>query len=126
MGMAIVLTRKELNMTTLLPKDADNNAIPALRLRDGGAHNLTITGASARNSTAFDEGTKVISIYSTVAVYLKFGDNTVNATTADHYFPANTYYDIAISGGSGKGAHNAYVSALRVSEDGAVYISEKE
>ena len=113
-------------MTTLLPKDADNNAIPALRLRDGGAHNISITGAAARNITAFDEGTKVVSIYSTVAVYLKFGDNTVNATTADHYFPAGTYYDIAISGGSGKGAHNAYVSVLRFDEDGAIYISEKE
>jgi hypothetical protein len=113
-------------MTTLLPKDADNNTIPALRFRDGGAYNLTITGAAARNAAPFDDSTKVISIYSTVAVYLKFGDSAVSATTADHYFPAGVYYDVAITGGSGKGAHNAYVSALRVDEDGDLYISEKE
>jgi hypothetical protein len=113
-------------MTTLLPKDADNNTIPALRLRDGGAHTLTISGASASNASAFDEDTKVISIYSTTDVYLKFGDAGVTSTTNDHFFPANTYYDIALSGGAGKGAHHAYMSAIRVTEDGTLYISEKE
>jgi hypothetical protein len=122
-----MIYERNLIMTTLLPKDADNNVIPALRLRDGGAYNLTITGVAARNTIAFNGDTKVISIYSSVAVYLKFGDETVSATTTDHYFPAGIYYDIAITGGSGnKGAHNAYVSALRVDEDGALYISEKE
>lgn len=113
-------------MTTLLPKDADNNIIPALRLRDGSAHTITIGATASRNSVAFDENTKVISLYATVPVYIKFGDNTVNATTADHYFPAGIYYDVAITGGSGKGAHNAYVSVLRLTEDGTIYISEKE
>lgn len=113
-------------MTTLLPKDADNNIIPALRLRDGGAHTLNISGAATSNVTAFNEATKVISLFATTDVYLKFGDVGVSATTSDHFFPANTYYDIALSGGAGKGAHHPYVSALRVTEDGTVYISEKE
>lgn len=113
-------------MTTLLPKDADNNTIPALRLRDGGAHKITSTNVPARNTTAFNESTKVISLYATVDVYLKFGGASVSATTADHFFPAGVYYDVAITGGSGKGPHNAYLSALSVSEDGEVYISEKE
>lgn len=117
---------KGLPMTTLLPKDADNNAIPALRLADGGAHALTVTATSNRNTTAFSEDTKIISLYATAPVYLKLGDNTALATTSDHYFPANTYYDIAITGGAGKGPHNAYISALRVSEDCTLYISEKE
>ena len=112
-------------MTTLLPKDADNNVIPALRLRDGGAHALTVTGVAARNVTAFDDDTKVVSVYATVPVYMKFGDAGVTATTADHYFPAGVYYDIAITGGSSKGAHDTYVSVLRFDEDGTVYISEK-
>lgn len=112
-------------MTTLLPKDADNNVIPALRLRDGGAHTLNVTGAASRNTAAFDDDTKVISVYATVPVYMKFGDASVAATTADHYFPAGVYYDIAITGGSSKGAHDAYVSVLRFDEDGTVYISEK-
>ncbi len=113
-------------MTTLLPKDADNNTIPALRLRDGGAHTVAISSTAARNGTAFNDDTKVISLFSTVSVYLKFGDASVTATPSDHYYPANMYYDIAITGGSGKGAHNAYVSVLRVDEDGSLFISEKE
>ncbi len=113
-------------MTTLLPKDADNNAIPALRLRDGGAHVIASSGAAASNVTAFDEGTKVISVYATADVYLKFGDAGVTATASDHFFPANTYYDIALSGGAGKGAHHSHVSVIRAVEDGTIYISEKE
>lgn len=114
-------------MTTLLPKDADNNVIPALRLKDGSAHTVNITATATNNATAFSETTKIISLYSTVAVYLKFGDNGVTATTSDHYFPAGVYYDVAISAGSGKGPHHGYISALRAgTEDGTLYISEKE
>lgn len=113
-------------MTTLLPKDADNNAIPALRLRDNGAHQISVTSTAARNAVAFDDDTKVISLYATGPVYIALGDDTVDATAADHYFPAGVYYDIAISGGSGKGAQNLYVSALSAETDCELYISEKE
>lgn len=113
-------------MTTLLPKDADNNIIPALRLRNNGAHVIAVTGTSARNSTAFDVETKVISLFATAPVYLKLGDVTSVATTNDHYFPAGIYYDIAISGGASKGPHNTHIAALQVSEGANLYISEKE
>jgi hypothetical protein len=113
-------------MTTLLPKDADNNIIPAMRLLDGGAHSLSVGAASTRNSVAFDNETKIISLYATADMFVKFGDNTVNATTSDHFFPAGIYYDVAIAGGSGKGPHNAYIAAIRAAEDGTLYISEKE
>lgn len=113
-------------MTTLLPKDADNNAIPALRLRDGGAHTLLVSTVASKNTIAFDEGTKVISIYATAPVYIKCGDASVIATTSDHYFPGGVYYDIAISGGAGKGAQSAYLSVIRTDEDCMLYISEKE
>lgn len=113
-------------MTTLLPKDADNNIIPAMRLKPDGAHTLAATASSARNTTAFDAGTKVVSIYATDAVYLKFGDATVTAAATDHYFPAGVYYDFAISSGDAKGPHNTHVAVLRASSDCTVYISEKE
>lgn len=113
-------------MTTLLPKDADNNIIPALRLRENGAHTIAITGTSTRNAVAFNEHTKIISLFATVPVYLSFGDNSVIATSNDHYFPAGVYYDIALSGGAGKGAHHDYLAVLRTEEDGILYISEKE
>jgi hypothetical protein len=113
-------------MTTLLPKDADNNTIPALRLRDSAAHTLSVGATSVSNSVAFDTDTKVISVYATAPVFIEFGDITVTADTDSHYFPAGVYYDIAISGGSGKGVHNAYIAAVRTDEDCTLYISEKE
>jgi len=113
-------------MTTLLPKDADNNIIPALRLRNNGAHTLPVTASASRNVTAFSDETKVVSIYATTPIHLTFGDSTVNATAADHYFPAGVYYDVAITGGAGKGPHNAYISALSTEGNGTLYISEKE
>jgi len=112
-------------MTTLLPKDADNNVIPALRLKDSGAHQISVTSSSARNSTAFDEDTRVISVYATGPVYLNLGDPGVTATVTDHYFPAGVYYDIAIGGGSGNGPHNTHIAAIRADQDCTLYISEK-
>ncbi len=113
-------------MTTLLPKDADNNVIPALRLKEGGAHVLLSSSTPQINNVAFDETTKVISVYATEPVYIKFGDSSVTATSSDHFFPAGIYYDIAISGGSMKGAQHNYISVLQVSDAGTVFISEKE
>jgi len=113
-------------MTTLLPKDADNNIIPALRLKDGGAHKITSGATAQKNTNPFDEETKIVSLYTTSPIYIKFGDASITATTADHFFPAGTYYDFAISGGASKGAQHNYVSVLQVSETGTVFISEKE
>ncbi len=111
-------------MPTLLPTDDNNNPIPALRLRDGGAHIVTATATAARNPNSFDAGTQIVSVYATVAVYVKFGSSTVTATTADHYFPAGLYYDFAIGGEGQNQATN--VSILRAEPtDGFVYISEK-
>lgn len=110
-------------MATLMPTDQNNNPIPALRLKDGGAHKINATATSARNSTAFNSETQIISLYATTGVYIKFGDSAVTATTSDHYFPAGVYYDFAI-GGDGA-AQKTHIAALRESSDGAVYISEK-
>ncbi len=114
-------------MPTLLPKDDDNHPIPAMRLKDGGAHTIAATGVSSRNSTGFAATTKVISVYSTVPVYLHFGTSSVTAAATDHYYPENTYYDFAISGGnSGKGPHSTHLAVLAADTSGTVYISEKE
>ncbi len=110
-------------MPTQLPTDQNNLPIPALRLKDGKAHKIAIGATSTRNSTAFDAETQIISLYSTVGVYVRLGASTVTATTSDHYFPAGTYYDIAI-GGDGV-AQSTHIAALRESSDGMLYISEK-
>ena len=111
-------------MPTFLPTDMDDNAIPAIRLNNGGAHSINVTGVSARNATAFDSETRVISLYATGPVYIKFGDSGVTATTSDHYFPGGNYYDFSIGGG--KVGHYTHVAALQVSAGCTLYISEKE
>lgn len=114
-------------MPTLLPKDADNNIIPALRLRGtGGAHSIAATVTSARNATAFNPETKVVSVYATGPVYLRFGTSSITASPTDHYYPSGVYYDFAISGGDGKGPRFTHLAVLRASADCTVYVSEKE
>ena len=110
-------------MTTLMPVDSNSNPIPALRLRDGGAHTIPAASVAARNTQAFDEDTNVVSVYATVPVYLKFGDSEVEATTDDHFYPAGIYYDMSI--GDDRSGQFTHLSILRVAQDGEVYVSEK-
>lgn len=109
---------------TVQPIDSNNNAIPALRLKNGGAHSISVSASSARNASAFDDNTKVISIYADVPVYIKMGDSSVTATASDHYFPEGIYYDFAIEGNAS--VRHTHIAVLRTSTDGTVYISEKE
>lgn len=111
-------------MTTKLPLDINDHAIPALRLKKESAHTISVSAISTRNTTPFNAETRIISIYATVPVFINFGDENVTAGTADHYFPAGIYYDIAI-GGDGTG-HYTHMAVLRAGPDGTVYVSEKE
>lgn len=111
-------------MTTLLPRDSENNIIPTIRLKASGAHSIAASTTSARNSTAFNIDTRVISLYATVPVFVKFGTSAVTATASDHYFPSGVYYDFSIGGD--KVGHYTHVAVIRASADGTVYISEKE
>ena len=111
-------------MTTLMPLDSDNNVIPAVRLKSGGAHAISATGVSARNAVAFDAGTRLVGLYATGPVYIKFGNSSVTATTSDHYFPTGVYYDFSIGGG--RVPHYTHVAALAVGAACTLYVSEKE
>jgi hypothetical protein len=108
-----------------MPQDSDSNPIPALRLRSGsGAHAITASGTSARNTTAFNDETRVISVFATVPVYINFGDAGITATNTSHYFPEGVYYDFSIGGDNA--GHYSHLAVLQVSAGGTVYISEKE
>jgi hypothetical protein len=110
---------------TTLPRDSDNNPIPALRLKPDGAHTLLATTAvSVRNATPFDTDTRIVSVYADGPVYISFGDNSVTAGNSAHYFPTGIYYDFAIGGD--KTLHTTHVAALAVDADCSVYISEKQ
>ncbi|MGH1397722.1 MAG: hypothetical protein ACRBCT_00725 [Alphaproteobacteria bacterium] len=111
-------------MSTKLPLDVNDNPIPALRLKASGAHQIASGAASARNATAFGDGTRVVSLYADQDVYIAFGDSSVTASASDHFFPAGVYYDVAL-GGDGA-AHATHLAVLEVSSAGTVYVSEKE
>ncbi|MCB9990339.1 MAG: hypothetical protein H6867_03035 [Rhodospirillales bacterium] len=111
-------------MSTVLPTDVNDNPIPAVRFKDGAAHAITTSGTSAKNSTAFADGTRIISIFATEDVYIKFGGSSATATTSDHFFPKNIYYDVAIGGDATK--QYTHIAALQVSTAGTLYVSEKE
>lgn len=108
---------------TLLPADTNNNPIPVLRPRPGYAQTVAVTATSARNATAFDAITRVIGVYATVPMFIRLGNSSVTATTADHYLPADTYMDISVAGGAAQSY--GYVAAIRASSDGTLYVSEK-
>jgi hypothetical protein len=108
---------------TMLPTDANSNPIPALRLRPGAAHTISVTATSARNTTAFNAATRVVGVYATQPMFIRFGDNTVTAAATDHYLPADTYLDISIAADDVQSSTN--LAAVRAVADGTLYISEK-
>ncbi|PZQ46817.1 MAG: hypothetical protein DI551_04515 [Micavibrio aeruginosavorus] len=114
-------------MPTLMPKDADSNVIPALRLKaSGGAHAIAASAASARNATAFNADTQVLSVYATGPVYLRFGTSSVTAASTDHYYPDGIYYDFAIGCGDSKGPRFTHLAVLAAGAACTVFVSEKE
>ena len=111
-------------MPTFMPTDDNNNPIPALRLKEDGAHSVVVSATATRNTDAFAPETQIVSLYASVPVYIRFGAATVTATASDHYFPAGVYYDFAIGGEVQK--QSSYLSVLRAgTSDGFIYISEK-
>lgn len=112
-------------MPTLLPCDDNDQAIPALHLKDGGAHTLPITGTAARTARPFDAGTRVIAVYATAAARLRTGGATVAASAEDHYLPSGLYLYLSVSGG--RDLRHTHLSVLSADEgDGTLHISELE
>ncbi len=111
-------------MSTLLSRDVNNVPLPAMRMKNDCAHSIDVTSSSARNATAFDPQTRVISLYATGPVYIRFGSSSVTATSSDHYFPEGIYYDVSIGGDdTGQYSHIAVISA---NYDCKLFISEKQ
>lgn len=112
-------------MPTVLSKDVNNVPLPALRLKNNCAHTIDVSSTSATNSTAFNDETRVVSLYATGPVHICFGaSSSVNATSSDHYFPEGVYYDIAI-GGDGT-VQYSYIAAIAADYDCKLHISEKQ
>jgi hypothetical protein len=110
-------------MPTILPVDANNYPVPVLRLRPGAAQNIAVSTTSVRCATAFNTETRVVGIYATSAMFVRFGDSTATAATTDHYIPADTYMDVSVAADDLQSF--SYVAAIRNATDGILYISEK-
>jgi len=109
-------------MPTSLPIDSQGNAIPALRPRPGHARELTITGTSTRNATAFEADTQVISLYATADAKIALGNATITATSGDHFIPAGQYLYIAI--GNKMRTRASHIAVIATDGDGTLHISE--
>lgn len=111
-------------MPTFLPRDEDFAPIPALRLKPGGAHVITLSDTSARTTLPFDPRTRVIAVSATAAAYIRTGDGLVEATDSDHHLPAGVYLYLSL-GDDRRGAHT-HVAALEDEGGGILHISELE
>lgn len=110
-------------MMTLMPIDQNSHPIPTLRLKPGGAHQINIDAVANRNAVPFAEDTSVISFYANVPSYIRFGDETVQATIDDHFFPAGLYYDLSL--GDDRTGRYSHISVLQTNDAGQAFISEK-
>ncbi len=111
-------------MSTLLPQDSNGHPIPALRMKPSGAQTIAISATTTANASPFSDETQIISLYADAPVYIAFGDETITATTSDHYLPSGLYYDVSIGGDNS--VHYTHIAALQANTVGTLYISEKE
>lgn len=84
---------------------------------NGSTHQLSVSGTTARTTTAFTNTD--IRIYCATACFVKFGDNTVTASTSsyDVYVPAGQPYDLDTRGAQ-------YVAVILASGSDTAYINE--
>lgn len=103
-----------------MPKDREGRSIPVLGFKKLGSQSFGVTTASARSVNALvieSDDAAVVSLYATADMFVNFGDNTVVATTNDHFLPANQYMDIKVG--------HTHIAAITESDTGKLYISER-
>ena len=79
------------------------------------AQKLSISAVSARNSSDF--AYRVIRVISNANCYIKLGDDTVVATTDDHFLPTGAIEYFARKG-------HTRLAGLSTTGSGTIYISE--
>lgn len=104
---------------TSMQKDSDGFPIPALRLRGDRAQKFDVTATTARNTSAFNQDTRVISLYATEDMYVRVGGSDVTATDQHHFLPKFIYLDVAIL------ESDWHIAAIRATTDGVLHISER-
>lgn len=105
----------------ILPRDKFGHPYPALRPKPDGSHIVAFTNVQARNSTAIGDDTQVVRVSCDQVCYIKFGGNTVEASAADDdmLLWAGIIYEFACR-------EHKYISAIRSSTNGNLFITEME
>lgn len=98
-------------MTIGMPMMAGGHAVPVLK---PGATQVVAYTAAAGDSTALGSTTEVVRLWASTACYVKFA---ATATTADRLLPATTAEYVHV-------APSSVISAIRVSGDGNLFITE--
>ncbi len=108
-----------------LPLDESGFPIPALSFIPNKAQKVTIGAATARCANPLAGGSedkvhrgRIVNIYADADCYLNVGDENVEATATDHFFPAGQYYAIALK------TNQTHIAAIQVTSGGTLYISE--
>lgn len=103
-------------MTESMHVDQNTNPVPVMRPVNGSDYEITVTGTAAANATAIVE--KVVGLYATEDMFLKFGDDEVVAADDDYdvFLPGGHYREYEME-------HDEYVSAIQATTGGVLYIN---
>lgn len=99
-----------------LPRDTFGNPVQALQPDPAGAVAGSVASSSAR--ITLTAATELVRIAASTACYIKFGDNTVAATTSDTFFPAGV--EIFAVPESAPGVPYTHLAFIRQTSDGVI------
>jgi hypothetical protein len=87
----------------------------------GATHAISFTGTSARNTTAFNARTRVLSaMVADQNCYIEAGDSTVVATTSSTYLASGAVYSFGID------SNITHVAVIRAGTDGTLRFFESK
>lgn len=93
------------------------NRQPAVR--PGTSQNVTISGTTAKNATAFGADTELVRISCTTDLYYKIGGSSVEAAAADVLLPSGTTETVRINKGV-----DTHIAGIQVSGGGVMNLAE--
>jgi len=112
---------------TKMPRDQNNNPVPALRARVGGAKRATTAGVADVRIGPFAAGTLVVELLCrTAALRYQTGDATVVADASSHFIDAGERL-VRSLGNNDNGDGHTHISIIREGgTDGTLEVSELE
>lgn len=111
------------------PVDESRNPLPLLSFPEGQAHQISASGTTARNTTAFetygdtpdeDATHRVITVFCATGFHFKTGGSGVEAATTDHYVPGGIMVDIPMP------ISHTHIAVILASGTDTVYVSERD